>query len=156
MACSAATGAPPAASPGCGLMLSMQSTHMLEAADSLMDVAPKQLAGVGCLPPSLLHTAYTALLCLLRCILTSRCHACARSLQVITSFSKQQGRVTSPWVEVGGVQWRLKVGWGRGVGTIRTLALVLLQARRGGPVDTAWQPVLPHSIFQYTCFLLRS
>lgn len=32
---------------------------------------------------------------------------------VIERFSKQQGRVTSPWVEVGGVQWRLKV-WPRG------------------------------------------
>ena len=33
--------------------------------------------------------------------------------QVIGAFSKQQGRVTSPWVEVGGVQWRLKV-WPKG------------------------------------------
>lgn len=49
-------------------------------------------------------------------MLTPRRHACTHSLQVITSFSKQQGRVTSPWVEVGGVQWRLKVGVGPGVG----------------------------------------
>lgn len=37
----------------------------------------------------------------------------SRLPQVIKGFSKQQGRVTSPWVEVGGVEWRLKV-WPKG------------------------------------------
>jgi hypothetical protein len=32
---------------------------------------------------------------------------------VLPNFSKQQGRVTSPWCAVGGVQWRLKI-WPKG------------------------------------------
>lgn len=110
-ACSTATRAPPAASPGCvciGLDLwhsvpsGLKLLHISQRGE--MCVAAESFGSETCLfrthpqpsPVSALPPLFFFL----------------PSSQVITSFSKQQGRVTSPWVEVGGVQWRLKVRMG--------------------------------------------